>query len=176
MQRRLSVPGGVCYARRCATTGAGAWFMSELGFIIMGQSTEAFGRTSFPEFARVVRTWKLWHNIPLRLCTWQSLLRCLGVCLWCTENWTLPEMTLAVPPCLVRQWIRGLRQHLAFGRISHVVYVAVDSNPAMFGLRSLAEWSRVLSRCFSFSLGCAARTRKSGDPFTSLTWLEVVMM
>ena len=45
-----------------------------------------------------------------------------------------------------------------------------------FGLRSCAEWRRVLSRCFSFCPGCAARTGKSGDSFTSLTWLEVVMM
>ena len=31
-------------------------------------------------------------------------------------------------------------------------YVAVESNPEVFGLLSHAEWRRVLSRCFSFSL------------------------
>ena len=76
MQRRLSVPG-VSYARRCATTGAGAccvdgflWgdmgcgcsfskqplVQAEPGFIIMCQSTEAFGSIPCPVFARAVRT------------------------------------------------------------------------------------------------------------------------
>ena len=51
-----SVSSSSCYARRCATTGAGAWSMAEPGFIIMFQSTEAFGRISYPGFARAVRT------------------------------------------------------------------------------------------------------------------------
>ena len=40
----------------------------------------------------------------------------------------------------------GLVTVLGFGRISHIFYVAVDSNPEVFGLHSYAEWSRVL-RC-----------------------------
>ena len=65
---------------------------------------------------------------------------------------------------------------LCFGRISHIFYVAVDSNPEVFGLHSDVEWSRALSRCCSLSPACAARTRKSGDSFTNFTWLEVVIM
>ena len=53
---------------------------------------------------------------------------------------------------------------------------AVDSNPEVFGLRSHAEWRGVPNRCFSFSPGCAARTRKLEDSFTNLMWLTVVMM
>ena len=41
--------------------------------------------------------------------------------------------------CLARQWIRGLRQYLAFERILHNFYVAVDSNPEVFGLFILMQ-------------------------------------
>ena len=138
---------GVCYARRCATTGAGAWFLSEPGFIIMCQSTEAFGRISYPGFARAVCTWK---NVALFLYDLVSGSLYLDV-------WVLP---------------------VVYGTLdsSGNDFGAVDSNSEVFGLRSRAAWRRVLSRCFSFSPGCAARTRKSVDPFTSPMWLEVVMM
>ena len=43
---------------------------AELDYIVMRQSTEAFGSFSYPWFARVVRTWK-WCIVPLRPCIWQ---------------------------------------------------------------------------------------------------------
>ena len=100
MQRRLSGPG-VCYARRCATIRAGAWFMSELGFIIMCQSTDAFGRISYPGLVALFALGNMAHysfaTLYLVVLTSMS-----GCCLWCTEHWILREMTLAVPQCLAQ--------------------------------------------------------------------------
>ena len=168
MQRRLSVLG-VCYSRRCATTGAGAWFMSELGFLIMSQTTEASGQI----LILVVRTWKygtlFLYDLVSAVFTSTS-----GCCLWCTELWILWEMTLAVPQCLARRWIHVLRQYLALDELR--IFSALPWTRILKCLVFVhAEWRRVLSRCFIFSPGCAARTRKSGVPFTSPTWLEVVM-
>ena len=173
MQRRLQFLWS-CHARRCATTGAGAGLRLSRGtsscarprrlledFLILGCS-----RCSHLEIGTV-------FLYDLYLAVFISM---SGCCVWDAEHWILREVTLAVAQCLARRWLHVLRQYLAFGRIAHIFYVAMDSNPEVSGLRSHAEWSRVLSRCFSFSLGCAARTRKSRDSFTSLTWLEVVMM
>ena len=37
----------------------------------------------------------------------------------------------------------------AFGRVLHIFYREMDSDPKVFSLRSHAEWRIVLSRCFS---------------------------
>ena len=52
-----------------------------------------------------------------------------GCCVWDAEHWILREVTLAVAQCLARRWLHVLRQYLAFGRIAHIFYVAMDSNP-----------------------------------------------
>ena len=39
--------------------------------------------------------------------------------------------------CLVLQWIHALRQYFGYGRISHIFYVAADSNPEAFLLHSV---------------------------------------
>ena len=96
---------------------------AELEYIIMCQSTEAFGSfvCSFG-FARAVRTWKMVHYSP-DSCIRQPFPQCLGVACVTAAHWIFPEMTLPVVQCLVWQWIRGLRQYLASGRISHIFYV-----------------------------------------------------
>ena len=52
----------------------------------MFQSTDAFGRISYPEFARVVRTWQ---NGALFLHDFVSgsLSSVSGCCMWTTEHW-----------------------------------------------------------------------------------------
>ena len=77
--------------------------------------------------------------------------------------------------CLVRRWIHVCISTWHLDEL-HIISTLPWTRVLKFGLHSHAEWRRVLSRCFSFSPGCAARTRKSGDSFTSLTWLEEVMM
>ena len=148
MQRQ--VPGhGLCLSRCSSSCASPRRLLEE--FLILGCS----------------RCWHLeiWHIIPSRLCIWQSLPRSLGVAV-VYRIWILRKMTLAVPQCLARRLVHALRRYLALDEL-HIF--------------STLPWTRilkcrVLSRCFSFSHGCAARTRKSGDPFTSPTWLEVAMM
>ena len=149
---------------------------AELEYIIMRQTTEAFGGLSFPGFARVFRT--SWKNGALFL--YDLVSGSFFLCLWVlhvdyeTLDSSRDYSVRGAMLCLTVD--TGHATVLGFGRISHTFHVAVDSNPGVFGLHSYAEWSSVLSRSFSFSPGCAARNRKSGDSFANLMWLEVVMM
>ena len=58
----------------------------------------------------------------------------LGIWVLHVEYGTLDssEMTLSGCAMLGSAWIRGLRQYLAFERISHNFYVDVDSDPEVF--------------------------------------------
>ena len=72
---------------------------AELVYIIMRQSTEAFGILSVPWVARDLRTWKMVHYSHAS-CIWQLFLR---VWVLFVEYGTLDfrEMTLSVAQCLV---------------------------------------------------------------------------
>ena len=99
-----------------------------------------------------------------------------GCCMWSTEHWILREVTLSGVHCLVRQWIRGLHQYLAFERISHNFYVYEDSDPEVF-LFSHAEWRIVLSRCFSsLSFGALLALGTLETLLMASSWLACVMM
>ena len=89
---------------------------AELEYIIMRQTTEAFGGPSFPGFARVVRTWKMVHLFLDDLVSGSFFLGVWVLCMWITGLPFFREMTLSVAQCLVRRWF----QYLVF-------YVAVDS-------------------------------------------------
>ena len=93
---------------------------------------------------------EIWCIIPLRPCIWQSIPRYLGVAL----------------QCLVPQWIRGLCQYLAFGRISHNFWVYVDSDPEAFSLRCHAEWEKCAQQTLQFfGPRRDARTWETGNSF-----------
>ena len=119
-QRRLSVPGLSCPSLcndRCRDMVYG-W----AGFIIMCQSTKAFGKILILRFARAVRSWKLVHfsstTLHLAASPW-----CLGVACgiqiigffgrWLCRNAVDMESTTV----------------FTLGRISHNFYVVADSNP-----------------------------------------------
>ena len=75
--------------------------------------------------------------------------------------------------CLVRQWIRGLRQYLAFGQISHNFCIDVDSDREVFGLRSHAEVQPMLH---SQSLDALLALGTLETLLTVSSWLTRVMM
>ena len=125
----------------------------------MIQHTDAFGRISYPGFARAVRTW-IYGALFLNVLVSGSFFLGVWVLLVDTEHWILWEMTLAVVQCLVRQWIRSLRQSWLLDELDMFCGCWLGE-PEVFGLHSYAEWRRVLNQYFSFGLGCAARTRKS---------------
>ena len=106
--------------------------------IIMFQSTEAHGRISFPGFARCLHL----ESGALFLYVLVSGSFFLGVWVLHVEYGTLDssgdDFVCAVQ-CLARRWLHVLHQYLAFGRIAHIFYVAVDSNSEVFGLLSNAE-------------------------------------
>ena len=131
-------------------TGCGCFFLrsSRLcrlswGTTSMIQSTEAFGRISYPGFARAVRTWIFGALFLYDLVSGSLFPRCLGVacgirtgddsCLWrngwfnygyvfCISTWLLDELhTFSTLP-----WTR---------------------TPEVFCLHFYAEWRRVFSRC-----------------------------
>ena len=59
----------------------------------------------------------------------------------------------------------------------HIFYGEVDSNSEVFCLRSHAEWSSVLSRCFSSQSWCALLALGNLEIiFTRLTWLAACVM
>ena len=78
-----------------------------------------------------------------------SLSSVSGCCMWNTDYWILGEMTWSMGGMLGSTVDKMSATVLSFGRISHIFYVAVDSNSEVSSLRSHAEWRSVLSRCFS---------------------------
>ena len=85
-------------------------------------------------FARAVRTWMFG---TLFLNDFLSGSFFLGVWVLHVGYGTLDssgdDFVCAVQ-CLARRWLHVLHQYLAFGRIAHIFYVAVDSNSEVFGL------------------------------------------
>ena len=73
---------------------------AELEYIIMRQSTEAFGSFSVPWACSRCSHLGKWCIILLLLVS-GSLSSVSGCCLWNTEHWIFREMTLSVAQCLV---------------------------------------------------------------------------
>ena len=71
-----------------------------------------------------------------------------GCCLWSTaENWILREMLIFFGAMLGSTVDACSASVLgAFGRMLHIFYGEVDSDPELYSLRSHAEWRSVLSR------------------------------
>ena len=137
MQRRLSTPG-FCHARRCATTGAGPCFMAKSGYIIKRQSTEAFGRISYPGFARAVGTWKhgsLFLDVWVLHVEYRKLHSSGDLCSGGNVGSTVDTCSPSVRDAL---WTIFTYFPRCRGLESCCVY-----------LRSHAEWRSVLSRCSS---------------------------
>ena len=146
---------------------------AEPGYIIMIQSTEAFGRISSPGFARAARTW-----IFGALFLYVSGGIFLGVWVLHVEYGTLDSSGddfVCGVQCLVRGWLHVLHQCLAFDEL-HIF--------------STLPWTRIL-KCLVFILtrnGEECSVDASGsvldallapgnlDIFDESTWLAVVMM
>ena len=123
------------------------------GALVMRQPTYAFGRISCPLCSRSLHL-ESGALFPLSLYlavivpgVW-ALLRSM-------EKWIFREILSPWVQCLVRQWIHALRQYFGgSGRISHILYVAADSDPEV-----------LLSRFFFWQNGEACPVDASGCSF-----------
>ena len=104
---------------------------------------EAFGQFNLLPLCRAVRTWKSGHFFLALV----SLSPCpvFGCCLWCAAFWIFS----GDPACSPLGSTVDTCSSSGFGRILHIFYVAVNSNPDAFRLHS-RRMESVHSRCFWF--------------------------
>ena len=115
------------------------------GSIVVRQSTEAFGRVSFPVSLHAL--FALGNMVHYFFTTLYQAVLCpvFGRCMWGTEL-GFPGDARFFGEAMLGSTVDTCSASVlgAFGRILHIFYGEVDADP-----RSHAEWRSVLSRCFS---------------------------